>query len=373
MSFVVSFEDAQFEAREGETVLDVLLRSGVDAAYSCKGGSCQTCMLQCQVGAVSEVATRGLPENLRRLRYFLPCRCEVHSNMALRKPMPDDLVTSCILCELTPAENGDKTLLFEPMRTLRYRTGQTLQIVFEDHEEALVELISDPDKDYLPIVKLAADQLSRLPADLQGEPEFGVEFQVRGPFDGERPAELPYPTPDPALWQALDDGLLARRVLEAFYDRVYEDEVLSPFFKGVTKDRAIDKQYSFMRQCITGEKIYMGDRPRNAHHWMIITHEVFDHRQQLMVETMRSVGLGDDIIERWTGFEEYFRPDIVKSNIWPRKVGNTLVMNHGFSSEVIAEATICDHCQREVLAGETVLLHQRRGTISCSDCASQTD
>ncbi|MPN12999.1 hypothetical protein SDC9_160319 [bioreactor metagenome] len=151
---------------------------------------------------------------------------------------------------------------------------------------------------------------------------------------------------------------------------MYADPKLASFFDGVTMGRAIDKQYSFMKQCISGEKVYMGHRPRNAHHWMIITHEVFDHRQSLMVQTLVEHGVSQELIERWTAYEEYFRPDIVKEYRWPRRVGDQLISNDGFSQEVMGESTLCDHCQAEVRAGETVLLHRRLGTISCARCTN---
>ncbi|MEQ1661015.1 MAG: group 1 truncated hemoglobin, partial [Hylemonella sp.] len=182
--------------------------------------------------------------------------------------------------------------------------------------------------------------------------------------------EVRPPPADPALWAELGDGRVVRQVLEAFYARVYEDERLRHFFEGVTLDRSIDKQYSFLKQCMTGEKVYMGDRPRNAHHWMIISNELFDYRQQLMVETLRSHGLSAAQIARWTRYEEVFRPDMVKSEPWPRRMGGVDVMREGFDEEELLVDSVCDYCGEEVLSGTRVLFHRRLGKIGCSGCAS---
>lgn len=366
----LTFEGQQVECRGDETVLDALLRAGINTAFSCKGGSCLTCMLQCEAGLVPTNAQNGLSEHLQKLRYFLPCRCEAQSNMKLRKPRPDDLIHACMMCEQTSQEDGCLQLIFEPRRAFRYRTGQILHVICESNTEAELKIISDPDSDFILMGTIAADQIQYLPECLANDPEFGVEFTVRGPFDLQPVEELDYPEPDPQLWELLKDGQIARNVLESFYDKVYADIILAPFFSNVTKARAIDKQYSFMRQCISGEKVYMGDRPRNAHHRMIISHEVFDRRQQLMAQTWKEQGVDADIVVRWTAFEEYFRPDIVKSNIWPRVIGDQIIKNQGFTRETLGEATLCDHCQREVCAGEIVVLDQWHGTISCTDCAS---
>lgn len=368
MSVELVFEGQQVSARDDETVLDALLRTGVDVAFSCKGGSCLTCMLQCESGEVPAAAQKSLSTSLQKLRYFLPCSCIPSGGMKIRRPQPDDLLTSCYVCEATVQEDGSVQLLFEAMRTLRYRKGQTLRIVTGSDPEPVLKLSSDPDRDYVLMGMFSASEAQKLPASLRNNPEFGLEFEVRGPFDDRIAQELPYPEADPSLWALLDDGLQARKVLEAFYLKVYADELLAPFFAGVSMARAIDKQYSFMKQCITGEKIYMGDRPRNAHHWMIITHELFDHRQMLMHQTMTEQGLAAPVIARWSRFEEYFRPDMVKSHTWPKQMGDELVYTDGFSEEIMGEASLCDHCQQEVMAGETVLMHRRLGTISCSRC-----
>ena len=368
MTAELVFEGQQVSIREDETVLDALLRTGVDVAFSCKGGSCLTCILQCESGDVPVGAQKNLPESLQRLRYFLPCSCTPAGAMKVRRPQPEDLLTSCYVCEATTLEDGVVQLLFEATRTLRYRKGQTLRVVTGSDSEPVLELTSDPDRDYVLMGILSRVEAAKLPASLCGNPEFGIEFEVRGPFDERVAQELPYPDPDPALWELLREGELARRVLEAFYLKIYADALLAPFFEGVSMARAIDKQYSFMKQCITGEKIYMGDRPRNAHHWMIITHELFDHRQSLMLQTMTEQGWSAELITRWTRIEEYFRPDIVKSRTWPKQVGDELVYTEGFSQEVLGEASLCDHCQQEVLAGEQVLMHRRLGTISCARC-----
>lgn len=203
------------------------------------------------------------------------------------------------------------------------------------------------------------------PADLPGAEEPAEPVVVAAAF------ELPYPEPDPELWTALQDGRLVRLVLEDFYDRVYADPLLSPFFERVTKDRVTDKQYSFMRQCLTGEKVYFGQRPRNAHHWMIISEGLFDHRQALMLQALQAQNLTPGQISRWVRVEEHFRSDMVKTEVWPRRIGDEDILTEGFASETLMEATVCDHCGAEIAAGTTVAYHRRLGQVSCRVCASE--
>jgi ferredoxin/truncated hemoglobin YjbI len=293
MDLMLRYGDRVVTPLPGETVLNALLRAGIDVPFSCKAGACQTCVSLCIEGDVPEKAQRGLAAHLLEKRYFLPCKCKAVSDMRIAPALESDLV--------------DPAVFDEPVAT------------------AVCASVS---------------------------------------------VELPYPDADPELWTELEDGKTVRRVLEDFYDRVYGDPLLSPFFGRVTQDRVTDKQYSFMKQCMTGEKVYFGDRPRNAHHWMIISEALFENRQALMLQALQAQRLSPEQISRWVRIEEHFRPDMVKTEIWPRRVGEEEIFIEGFASETLTEATVCDHCGAEIAVGTTVAYHRRLGQVSCGVCAS---
>lgn len=178
--------------------------------------------------------------------------------------------------------------------------------------------------------------------------------------------------PDPELWQALEEGVLLNRILDDFYSRVYEDPRLAPFFHGVTKQRAVEKQYLFLRQLFTGEKVYFGDRPRNAHHWMVISDELFEYRESLMMECLRRHGLPGHLIERWHAVEEFFRSDIVKDRPWKKKFGDTELAVDGYGEVALEVGSMCDSCGEEIDSGVTVRYHLRLGQIYCPDCSQKS-
>jgi len=183
---------------------------------------------------------------------------------------------------------------------------------------------------------------------------------------GDRPK---YPPPDPELWAALGEGELLHEVLRDFYGRVFQDERLASFFDGFTRQRLIEKQFLFMRQIITGEKIYFGDQPRNTHHWMVISNDLFDYREHIMTDCLRRAGLPEDMVQRFNAIEEYYREDVVKDAPFPKKIGEVEMPLEGFNELVMDVGTLCDACQREVAAGEKVIYHVRLGKIYCSDCS----
>ena len=184
-------------------------------------------------------------------------------------------------------------------------------------------------------------------------------------------ASRDYPPPDLALWKALGEGETLMAVLRDFYGRVFQDPRLSSFFEGVTKQRSIEKQYLFTRQILTGEKIYFGERPRNAHHWMVISDELFDYRAEIMLSCLQAHGLSEEMVHRFRELEEFFRTAIVKSTPFARVMGDVEVPFEGFGEITLDVGSLCDVCEREVSVGEKVIYHLRLGKIYCADCSSQ--
>lgn len=174
--------------------------------------------------------------------------------------------------------------------------------------------------------------------------------------------------PNPALWEALEGGALVRRILEDFYGRVYEDRFLGHFFHGVTKERAIAKQHSFLMEIFTGERCYFGDRPRNAHHWMVISDTLFDYREALMENCLRRAGLAEQHVQAWLAAEMVFRKQIVKDAPFPRRMGGVELPLDGWELVELTSGGVCDGCAAEIEIGTSAQAHVRTGRTLCANC-----
>ncbi|NIR60299.1 MAG: 2Fe-2S iron-sulfur cluster binding domain-containing protein [Gammaproteobacteria bacterium] len=521
------FEGETYECRSGETVLDALLRCGVNLPFSCRNGICQVCLHRCTRGVVPEQARPGLRPTLRAQGYFLPCKCIPEGDMEIAPPREADLFSPAVVYEKTLLAPDVCRLLVEPATALYYHAGQFVNLRRADGLTRSYSLASVPQEDYFlefhvkripggvmstwifdelrkgeeleihgphgsgyyvggcegqdllliatgtglaPLIGVARDALQsghrgrihlyhgshaaqglylneRLlelamqypsfrytgcvsgpdvpPGHVSGrvhKAAFGLHEDLRGwrvylaglpqmvraaearaarlgadpsaihadPFEFHRPAAGMRPAassdasvstraargestefvPDPELWAALGEGALMSEILTDFYTRVFEDPLLAPYFQGVTKRRLIEKVYSFMRQSFTGERIYFGDRPRNAHHWMVISDELFDYREELMVACLRRHGVPEHLITRWRAVEERFRRDIVKTEPWSRVVNGVELPLEGFGEETLEVGTLCDGCKREIDAGEHVRYHLRLGTTYCNSCTA---
>jgi len=173
---------------------------------------------------------------------------------------------------------------------------------------------------------------------------------------------------DIEMWMALDQGKKLKIILDDFYQQVYQDKKLSPFFKNSTQKHSSEKQYLFLRQLFTGKKCFLGDRPKNAHHWMVISNELFDYREKILIQCLREHNLPEYLIIRWIDLDESFRKDIVKDVPQPKVMNGITFPLDKFEVLKIDEGTLCDGCHQAIEKNETVRYHIRLGLTYCTHC-----
>ncbi|MCF6263843.1 MAG: 2Fe-2S iron-sulfur cluster-binding protein [Xanthomonadales bacterium] len=303
----LTFNNNTYQHQNDETVLDTLLRNGVDVAFSCRNGVCQTCLVRAVVGEVSEESQKGLNNWLVEKNYFLPCKCNPVTDLVIEERQDADFINTAVVSD-KKNESWDSKSEDQSLKSITKSNKQT--------------------------------------------------------------EEVAYPSPIPELWAALNNGELLHEILNEFYDAVFIDPILSPYFKNSTKQRAKEKVYSFYRRVFTGEEIYFGDRPRNAHHWMVINNSVFEHRENLLEHYMRKHGLSEKMIHKWQQLEELYRPDILKDKPRGRMVGDIETPASGFGKIVLDMGGICDICNNEIETGLEVSYHLRTGEVCCNNCSN---
>lgn len=511
----VTFEGKRFPLLEGETVLQGLLRGGADVPFSCRKGTCQSCLLHAEEGDPGDSARAGLRPSLANDGYFLPCQSRPTGDLRIARADSSKLFVRVHVHDKETLAPGIVRLRLEPETSFVWRAGQFINVRCPGGESRSYSLASLLDEDYYleihvkrvadgvasrwlvdevaagdlldvqgplgeccydamdadrpmlligtgtglsPLSGIARDALSRrhrgeiflyhgareasalylreilrsleathpnfhyvpcvsgskdVPRDVERgravdvalarhpslvgwtsylcglpamvhdaryrtfragarrEDTHADPFEHASPFMPDDSAKLTALAPDPELWEALGRGLGLRAILTDFYERVYEDPRLEPFFHKVTKERAIDKQYSFLADVFAGTRDYFGLKPFNAHHWMIISDELFDHRERLIEECMRRHGLPEHLVRRWCAVHELFRRELVKATPRGLIVDGVERNLDGFTSETLGVAGMCDGCEDPMPEGAVGRLHARTGEFFCSRCAAR--
>lgn len=81
----ISFEGRSYPVAAEQSALDALLAGGVEAAHSCKAGTCGSCMMRAVEGALPEKAQAGLKASWKAQGYFLPCLCLPDADLSVAK------------------------------------------------------------------------------------------------------------------------------------------------------------------------------------------------------------------------------------------------------------------------------------------------
>lgn len=246
------------------------------------------------------------------------------------------------------------------------RAGRITQAAFDDHPDLT-------DADIFLCGSPAMVDEARYRAILAGASNVRIHTD---PFDAANPTlprdaqKVDALSADPELWAALDRGPKLRAVLESFYARVYRDERLLPYFQGIPMARVIDKQYEFLAMVWSGETSYLGLNPFNSHHWMVISDDLFDHRESLFAQAMAEHALPAWAVRRIQALHELFRSDIVKPLARGMIIDGVEQPFHTHQVERLDIDAVCDGCGNEIPAGAPSRYHHRVGTLHCADCAS---
>jgi NAD(P)H-flavin reductase len=118
----LTYQGAVLEAAPEETVLQALLRGGVEVANSCRAGACQSCLLRASSGTVPPAAQQGLKSTLVEQGYFLSCLCRPEEDLVLEPAGGLEMEATIVSLDLL-----SPTVLRARLRTqepFAYRAGQ---------------------------------------------------------------------------------------------------------------------------------------------------------------------------------------------------------------------------------------------------------
>lgn len=499
----ISFDGRRYEVAPGQTGLEAMLAGGANVTFSCRKGTCRSCMMEATSGDPGPEARSRLPQTLQDQNFFLPCMMKNPQAVVARLPDPSKCVVQADIVEKTQLGPNIHKIVLETHSVLGWLPGQFVTVRRDGTRARSYSIASCPDDYYLelhvrhypdgavsdwlingldvgvtielvgptgdcyyrgqadrPLLLIASGSGvgmlaalargalraghqapihlvhgARRPEDLYlcadldrmaaEHGNFSVDYVVTGgdpvatitraipveaelegniiylcgapdmveagriaalrqgaaledlfsdPFESHTPyrprdaGKIDAIKPDAELWSALGNGDTLTEILQEFYTQVFEDPRLEPFFRKVTKARLIEKQYAFLADLFTGQRLYFGERPFNSHHWMIISDELFDYRERMFFAIVERHGIAPRLMRRWAALHETFRREIVKSAMRGQWIEGREVTKPLYTDEVMTVATLCDGCQEEVQAGETVRHYLRTGEIFCTRC-----
>lgn len=120
----VIYKGIHYPIRSTETILDGLIAGGADVRYSCRRGSCHTCILQSDPALVSQFAKNHLPATLKSAGMFLPCVTYCTVPLELRPPDWSSCFVEGVVAKKDQLPGGIVRLLIDTPPQLHWAAGQ---------------------------------------------------------------------------------------------------------------------------------------------------------------------------------------------------------------------------------------------------------
>ena len=175
----VKHEGQWYGLDEGESVLDGLLRQGVEVPHSCRAGACQSCLLRAERGEVPAKAQVGLKETLKARGYFLACACRPDNELEVAGAGADLRVPAHITA-LEPLSDSVLGVRLRPDGHFEYRPGQYVSLLRADGLARSYSLASQPGEDMLEL-HVRRTPGGRMSGWLFDEARPGDTLELQGP------------------------------------------------------------------------------------------------------------------------------------------------------------------------------------------------
>ncbi len=126
----IAYEGSVYTLNQGESVLDALLRNGVQARHACKAGSCGSCLMRAAEGSVPPKAQNGLKDSWKAQGYFLACVCQPETDLSIGT-VGSDVQLGATVTELRRLSGDVMQVVVQCDSKLEFRAGQYVTLIRE--------------------------------------------------------------------------------------------------------------------------------------------------------------------------------------------------------------------------------------------------
>lgn len=120
----VTYLGVDYPVGSDETILDALIEGGAKVRYSCRRGSCHTCLLQGDPNQVRQLGKNYLPESLKAAGMFLPCSARTTTSLTVYPPDWSSCFVQGVVAKKEPLAGDVLRLVIDTPPQLQWSAGQ---------------------------------------------------------------------------------------------------------------------------------------------------------------------------------------------------------------------------------------------------------
>jgi ferredoxin-NADP reductase/ferredoxin len=175
-------DGTEIEVRDGERLLDSLLRAGARVASSCRAGLCQSCLVKATRGSPPAAAQVGLKDTLRAQGFFLACLAQPREDLELTLRATETLAVPAFVARVDQLSANTLRVVLQPSAPFPYRAGQYLTLVRADGLARAYSIASLPEADGGSLeLHVRVQPKGQMSGWLQSPDAVGAQVHLRGP------------------------------------------------------------------------------------------------------------------------------------------------------------------------------------------------
>ncbi|MBN9543756.1 MAG: 2Fe-2S iron-sulfur cluster binding domain-containing protein, partial [Alphaproteobacteria bacterium] len=176
----IKYNQAFIEVAEDSILLDSLLSSGNSIPYSCRSGTCQSCLMKSESKNLPTKSQEGLHPNQKIQGYLLACQHQVTEDIEVCMPSDAGLDIFCNIHSLKLLNDNVMQVTLKPQKPLTAEPGQYINLIYNNSLARSYSIASIHDD----LIELHVKNVKngRMSNILFNYAKVGHEFMLRGPI-----------------------------------------------------------------------------------------------------------------------------------------------------------------------------------------------
>lgn len=177
----IQYQGQSYALNEGESVLDGLLRYGVDYPHSCRAGICQSCLMK-SASPIDPAWQMGIQETLKSQAYFLACLAQPKEDLVVLPPLDTECTFEAELYGLAFLNHNVMQLKLKPANLDTWAPGQYLNLINPEGIIRSYSIANQPKQDGFIELHVKVQGNGCMSQWLKTSAKIGDQVKIRGPL-----------------------------------------------------------------------------------------------------------------------------------------------------------------------------------------------
>ena len=178
----IKFDEKSYVMTAQESVLQYLLRHGVNYPNSCQVGVCQSCLMKSEDGVVKAAWQEGLPETLKIQGYFLACMALPDTDIQVAAPNSSECEINARILEIKTLNHNVIQLKLDVENLQDWIPGQYLSLINTEGTMRSYSIANIPSQDGFIELQIKVYSDGSMGQWLVNKAMIHTEVKLRGPF-----------------------------------------------------------------------------------------------------------------------------------------------------------------------------------------------